>query len=172
MFYPQIYSVFNGVVYAYIKFDGDQTTVNQILIERGLAEYCEENYMSKVNSLTRFFIYITLNDLILLFNQADSSQRKYHQEIEQDRLNYFNRNIISYLHNEAAADVEPPPANLCKKVIKLNGPYSPLEIKVSTLSEGGKTKHVDIDRHSVNHILLENDPQVKKSTLVKLIIFQ
>lgn len=72
----------------------------------------------------------------------------------------MNSNVVDFLNSQYAHEVEPPPVQLCRKEIKLQGPYSPLEIQLYALTEAGKSKHINIDRQSVNHILLENDSQV------------
>lgn len=48
-----VYSVVNGVVSVNIKLD--KLSINQILIEEGFAQDCEENYMSKVILIKLYF---------------------------------------------------------------------------------------------------------------------
>lgn len=47
--YSQVYSVVNGIVNVFIE--AFHQNINDILIEKGYGEYCEENYLSKVSIL-------------------------------------------------------------------------------------------------------------------------
>lgn len=63
-------------------------------------------------------------------------------------------------------DIEPPPKELCNKFIKLRGPYSPLETKIYSAIRVGQRKCVQIERESVNSVLIDTDPQDVHERLV------
>lgn len=50
----QIYSVVNGKVNVFISVNG--INMNNILIEKGFGEFCEENFLSKVSHFLRYLI--------------------------------------------------------------------------------------------------------------------
>uniref|UniRef100_A0A1A9UIK5 Probable ATP-dependent RNA helicase spindle-E n=1 Tax=Glossina austeni TaxID=7395 RepID=A0A1A9UIK5_GLOAU len=64
------------------------------------------------------------------------------------------------LQASAEIDVDhPPPTELCNKVIKLHGPYSPLETTICSVTNAGCLKSVRIEGNSVNAVLIDTDPQ-------------
>lgn len=69
-----------------------------------------------------------------------------------------------YLVDENAIEIEPPPDAKCKTKIKLKGPYSSLLIEPHGLTEATRNAKIVIDRHSVNSVMLESDPQVSEKT--------
>lgn len=56
-------------------------------------------------------------------------------------------------------EIPPPPHVVRDKKIMLKGPTSPLEIPIYPTAEAARNKSVEIDKHSVNAVLLGNDPQ-------------
>lgn len=56
-------------------------------------------------------------------------------------------------------EVDPPPREYCTRNITLRGPYSPLETKIFSAVRIGTWKSVQVERDSVNSVLLDTDPQ-------------
>lgn len=54
--------------------------------------------------------------------------------------------------------VPPPKKEICRSSIILAGPRSPLEIQAYGMTKFTEIKSIKIDSHSVNSILLENEP--------------
>ena len=114
----------------------DSVNLNNLFIEEGLADVAEESYLSKYNHKLR---ELQLTDCNLL-------QRQY-----LEYLQYSKNFMIN-------AYPDPPPSEECHSEISLRGPFSPLEINLSTLAIHTTCKRVVIDSGSVNSILLDTDP--------------
>lgn len=72
--------------------------------------------------------------------------------------NYLSQGLIRYLQEEEVPTIKPPTRSDGRThVVTLKGPYSPLEIGLFGLTNNasGTPK---IDELSVNHVLLENEP--------------
>lgn len=72
--------------------------------------------------------------------------------------NFLDNETLRYWREEDIPEIKPP--NLRSKMVNLTlkGPLSPLETQIYGLTNGGKSKTVDIDYHSVNAVMLENEP--------------
>ncbi|KAM7362904.1 tudor domain containing 9 protein spindle E [Cochliomyia hominivorax] len=142
----EVFSVVDNVANVFIKID--HTTFNDILVEKQYGRKCDENYLSKIDYDVR------------LRKQSLSSRYLDEDHIRQNE-EYFRSNLLSTEY-----DVEPPPKQLCNKIIKLRGPYSPLETKIYSVVRVGEWKCVQIERESVNSVLLDTDPQDVHERLV------
>lgn len=131
----QIYSITNGKVNAFIHFSNTSDTINDILIREHFGEFVEEDYISKYNHLMR------------------------HDNAGNDD-NFIDPMVRDCFNEENGIEVEPPPIRQCKVKLKLNGPYSSLSIDMLGLTEATRTAKVVVDKHSINSVILENDPQV------------
>lgn len=74
-----------------------------------------------------------------------------------NNANYLDDGTLRYLREEDIPDIRPPP-RAGQSEVTLNGPYSPLETKIYPLTKGGQSKTVEVDSHSVNVVMLENEP--------------
>lgn len=132
----------NAKANVFVRHLETQENFNDILIGQQFGEFAQEDYISNYNHLMR------------------NSQR--------ERSDYENRdNIVDpmyreYFMDENAVELERPPQSKCKQKLKLKGPYSSLSIEPHGLTEATKNGTVTIDRHSVNSVMLENEPQVCK----------
>lgn len=61
---------------------------------------------------------------------------------------------------------DPPREEDCNFSIKLQGPYSPLEMELSQLTLGGKSGKIFVDTNSINSALLDNDLNQSRRLLV------
>lgn len=77
-----------------------------------------------------------------------------------------NEEYLRSIQPSMDKDVEPPPLKICNKIVKLRGPYSPLETKIYSAVRAGTWKCVDIERESVNSVLLDTDPQDAHERLI------
>ncbi|KAJ8674355.1 hypothetical protein QAD02_005617 [Eretmocerus hayati] len=134
-----VFSVVDSVVAMKVtcfKNGGSNALIlNDHLVEQGLADPAEENYLSKRNNQLRE------NPL-----ECEVEQRKYLEFLQYSK-NYL---IDSY--------PDPPPLEECRSEMVLRGPCSPLEISLSSLASTASTKKVNIDMTSVNSILLDTNP--------------
>lgn len=71
--------------------------------------------------------------------------------------NYLDAETLRYLREEDIPEIKPPSCSGMSEVT-LNGPLSPLEIQIYPLTKSGESKTVEIDFHSVNAVMLENEP--------------
>lgn len=124
----EVYSVVNGIVSVIVKIG--KLNVNQKMIDEGMAQECEENYMSKMDHDMR------------IRKQLSSTAGN------DDLFENYNKTI----------PFVKAPEN-CRRIVLLKGPYSPLETKVYSAMRLGGLKTVTVENHSSNNILLDNDPQ-------------
>ncbi|KNC29819.1 hypothetical protein FF38_01512, partial [Lucilia cuprina] len=85
--------------------------------------------------------------------------------LDEDHMRQ-NEEYIRSNQLSADFDIPSPPKQLCNKLIKLRGPYSPLETKIFSAVRVGEWKCVQIERESVNSVLLDTDPQDVHERLV------
>lgn len=136
----------NGVACVFIVEDNRSTnrTVQEILIDEGIARTADENFMSKVD-----------HDLRVRTQAIKSS----HFEDECDAVVDEMRRMLPF---EEECDVKEPP-DMTKRhiVITLKGPKSPLESCIYSCLNMAKSqsKKVGIETNSVNSVLLEASPQ-------------
>lgn len=73
--------------------------------------------------------------------------------------NGFDGALMQHLRQENMVEIEPPELSHSRMTnITLRGPLNPLEINVYPMTTIGIRKTVSIDPHSVNSVLLENEP--------------
>lgn len=137
----QVYSVTNGKANVFIPWSDSSEAMNDILIREEYGEYIDEDYISNYNHLMR------------------KSQLEF-QMASQKFDNFVDPMCKEYLMEENTIEIDSPPAEMCKTKIKLKGPYSPLSIECHGLSMATRFSKVQIDKNSVNSVMLENDPQV------------
>uniref|UniRef100_A0A1A9X2C1 Probable ATP-dependent RNA helicase spindle-E n=1 Tax=Glossina brevipalpis TaxID=37001 RepID=A0A1A9X2C1_9MUSC len=136
----EVYSVVHGIANVFIKLQN--ITLNELLIEKQFASKTEENYLSKIDHDLR------LRNQMPIGNNNNNNKNKRESEP-----------YIPCLQTSAEVDVDPPPPERCNNIIKLNGPYSPLETKIYSIIKAGVLKSVKIERNSVNSVLINTDPQ-------------
>ncbi|XP_055325146.1 probable ATP-dependent RNA helicase spindle-E isoform X2 [Sitodiplosis mosellana] len=137
----EVYSVTNGKANVFVHVDSKEN-LNDMLIHEQFGEFVEEDYISNYNHLMR------------------KSQMEC-QLTSQNFDNFLDPMCESYFLEESLSDIDPPTFEKMKnkKMIKLKGPYSSLSIEPIGLTEATRNAKVVIDRHSVNSVMLENDPQ-------------
>lgn len=133
-----IYSVTNGVVSVFIHPIIAKVNLNDVLIKFGFAEFAEESYASQMNH----------NERIEKQNVQNSRSRE----------NNVESSYIKYLSHDSSTQVALPPRNIRTKEIRMQGPFSPLEIPVYSMAEACRMRSVKIDSLSVNSVVLDNDP--------------
>ncbi|XP_061390701.1 probable ATP-dependent RNA helicase spindle-E [Musca vetustissima] len=134
----EIFSVVDGISNVLLKKDG--STINHILVEKGLARSADESFMSKSDHDLRMRKQSVANR----FLENDHSRQ--------------NEEYLRSIRPEIDMDTEPPPRELCRNVIRLRGPFSPLEINIYSAIRIGTWKSVQIDRESVNYDNIDSDP--------------
>lgn len=126
----------------FVRCSDSSDTINDVLIREHFGEFVEEDYISKYNHL----------------------MRKEQQDNRINVDNFIDPMIEDHFNEENGIEVEPPPIPKCRTKLKLKGPYSSLSIDMHGLTESTKIAKVVIDKHSINSVILENDPQVCKMT--------
>lgn len=144
-----VYSVVNDV--ASVRLIVENIKVNLKLIKKGYAQFCDENYMSKMNYDTR-----------------EQKQRigriDYGPEVE----------FAEKIDNSKTVNIKSPPMHLCYKKVYLKGPFTPLETSLHGFTHSASTKQIVVDSTSVNSVVLDVDPQVRNVTInlkIMLIFF-
>lgn len=127
----EIYSMVNNIASVEVKVNG--ININDTLVKEGYAVRCKECYVSRLDHEERE-----------AYQLSDSSQWIDRKTEFKDREN----SMVSYT-------VAPPPEELCCQSIYLNGPYSPLETKITgaMINALGSTK---IEQTSVNSVQLNS----------------
>ncbi|XP_067635728.1 probable ATP-dependent RNA helicase spindle-E [Eurosta solidaginis] len=116
-------------------------TLNDILVEKGLAHKSDENYMSKADHDFR----LRKQSVATRFLDEDHSKQ--------------NEEYLRSIQPENDMEVDPPPREYCTRTIQLRGPYSALETKIFSAVRIGTWKSVGVERDSVNSVLIDTDPQ-------------
>lgn len=84
-------------------------------------------------------------------------EREAAQRQEQHALlSMYTIGMIRYLIENDIPMIKPPNLNRAR-MLQIKGPFSPLQIEVFGLTKNTSNK-IKIHQHSVNHILLENEP--------------
>lgn len=133
-----MYSVTNGKANVFVCCPNTPDRINDLLIREHFGEFVEEDYISNYNHL----------------------MRKSQQDDIKNDDNLIDQWAIKYFNEQNGIDVEPPPIPKCKLKLKLSGPFSSLSIDMRGLTEATRIAKVVIDKHSINSVMLENDPQV------------
>ncbi|XP_055384477.1 probable ATP-dependent RNA helicase spindle-E [Condylostylus longicornis] len=143
----EIYSVVNGICATFVHIGSE--TINDILVEKNFAQYCEENYMSKID-----------NDLRTRkqFEQRYKNFENFSKNQEDERA-FLEDYIRQSEYGAKNLNLDPPPDNKCTIKLNLRGPLSPLETTCFSATRIGTYKTVRIERDSVNCVLLNSDPQ-------------
>ncbi|XP_029835089.3 ATP-dependent RNA helicase TDRD9 [Ixodes scapularis] len=134
----RVYSVVDEVVRVHLLVrDGHlHVNVNEELVRLGIADRCEESFLSKKNH--------QLRERVESYHQSvtDSTEAVQDgcEEVDTCRLNFG------------------PPQMSARKV-RLNGPHSPLEVRLSGMTRVCSQRGVRVERTSVNSVLLESEPQ-------------
>ncbi|KAM7364026.1 putative ATP-dependent RNA helicase spindle-E isoform 2-T2 [Cochliomyia hominivorax] len=142
----EVYSVMDGIANVIIK--KDNSTLNEILVEKGLARTSDESYMSKSDHDFR----IRKQSIANRFLDEDSARQ--------------NEEYLRSIRPEIDMDIEPPPKHLCNKTLKLRGPFSPIEINLFSAIRAGTWKSVSLERDSVNFIQVDSNPKDMYERLV------
>lgn len=77
--------------------------------------------------------------------------------MQRTSINYLDPGTLRYLREEDIPEIKPP-SRPGMTEMTLTGPFSPIEIQIYPLTNGGKSKTVEIDNYSVNAVMLENEP--------------
>lgn len=136
------------VIYSFVEniaavelFLGSQN-FNEYMINQGYAKECDESYMSRLNHNERESVQMSLTPWLTR-----------EEEFKQTENNMIKVSIPS------------PPLDKCKKILKLDGPYSPLETQINAVSLKN-TKTVQVDAHSVNNVVLDTELENYDGTLL------
>ena len=130
-----IYSVVNDV--ASVRLNVNGTKVNAKLIQLGYGQFCDENYMSKINFDMRY------------------------QKQRIGRIDYGpDVEFAEKIDNSKTVQIKSPPMHLCYKKVYLKGPFTPLETSLHGFMHSTSSKQIVVDSTSVNSVVLDIDPQV------------
>lgn len=136
-----IYSVVNDTVSAIVTIQDEN--INDSVVDSQYGQYCEENFVSKMNHDER------------MRKEHTSPEYRYGPDIEfRNRIDRSNK-----------PDFPAPGLELCRQKLTLVGPFSPLETEVHPLTRFAKQKTVQIDPNSVNSIVLNCEPQERHEKL-------
>lgn len=160
----QIYSVVNGV--AHVVIWAKKVNINEILIEKELADCCEENYMSKVREASEMELAQNGTHAITHHEFGCLQANRWRRQHKQSMRNYQSDGDDDYEFEsqemlDDVPDVEAPPMRSCNQEINLRGPFSPLETTLYSTMRSGIAKSITVDALSVNSIMLDNDLHVR-----------
>lgn len=132
----EIYSVVANIVSVVLKTEDEvETNWNHLLLNLGYAQECEESYASKINHDIRERENCVLREPV---------------DPEEDFKNVKDEKWIE--QNE----IKTPKKEFCDRIIKLTGPFSPLETSLRALSMD-HTGFAKVDSTSVNHVLFNDE---------------
>lgn len=144
----EIYSVWNGIVSVILQ-DPEDRSINKKLISHQMAQKCEENYPSKQDHALRYRVQC-FEDVV------DQKPRK--KSISND--------MLEYLRQFYEKPIDAPPARRLSRMVTLRGPYSPLETTIHATTRVGSINKTDVERFSVNSVLLDTDPQEPNERMI------
>ncbi|XP_024872518.1 probable ATP-dependent RNA helicase spindle-E, partial [Temnothorax curvispinosus] len=82
-----------------------------------------------------------------------TEQKQFYEEQQYDKYS-----LLKY--------PEPPREENCNSSVKLQGPYSPLEMELIQLTLGEKSRKIIVEKNSVNAVLLDNNLNQSRRLLV------
>ncbi|CAH0391453.1 unnamed protein product [Bemisia tabaci] len=150
-FMAHIYSIVYGIVsvelYRPVSLEKQTIgkTINNILIEEGFAEKCEESFQSMMDHFRR----ISLGENETSYAVDDTMSAPYHKLWEGPP-----EVKLDLSHNRRVRQAF------------LRGPVSPLEMRVHPISQGTRHASSNIDWNSVNSILLDAEPENSNDRLI------
>ncbi|XP_076314429.1 ATP-dependent RNA helicase TDRD9-like [Tachypleus tridentatus] len=138
----RVYSVVQNVVrleLVKVLPNGQEMSINKKLIDYQFGEAAEESYLSKQNH------ELSINlQMFSTYNMLPLSS-----DVEEG----------GFVHVPFKQEFEEKPSSSTTKVLRLQGPYSPLEISYRGISCLGISRTVHMDRDSVNSVALDPEPQ-------------
>ncbi|CAN8000514.1 unnamed protein product [Ixodes hexagonus] len=141
----RVYSVVDEVVRVHLLVrDGHRmVNVNEELVRMGIADRCEESFLSKKNH--------QLRERVESYHQSvtDPTEAPLDgcEEVDTGRLNFGMPQMSA-------------------RKVKLNGPHSPLEVRLSGMTKVCSQRGVRVERTSVNSVLLESEPQRRHARML------
>uniref|UniRef100_A0A1A9UDK7 Probable ATP-dependent RNA helicase spindle-E n=1 Tax=Glossina austeni TaxID=7395 RepID=A0A1A9UDK7_GLOAU len=135
----EVYSLIKGVANVIVK--KEYSSLNEILVEKGLARNSDENLMSKTDHDFRLRKQSVANRFL------------------DDEHSRQNEDYLRSLHPELDMRIQPPPKQLCTRILHLRGPFSPIETNIYSAISMGSCKAVQAERDSVNFMLIDPDPK-------------
>lgn len=136
--YGKVFSVVDSVVAInLIRVDANnkELDINEELIVQGYAEFKEESYLSRSN-----------NEL-----------RNQQPDLDMETQQYFEELQYGSNYEDQDYPVQPSESHF-SDIVKLKGPFSPLEMELVNLVSAGRTKKIRIEPNSVNSVLLDTNP--------------
>ncbi|KAI9577311.1 hypothetical protein GQX74_013020 [Glossina fuscipes] len=135
----EVYSLIKGVANVIVK--KEDSSLNETLVEKGLARNSDENLMSKTDHDFRLRKQSVANRFL------------------DDEHSRQNEDYLRSLHPELDVNIQPPPKQLCTRTLHLRGPFSPIETNIYSATSVGNCKAVQAERDSVNFMLIDPDPK-------------
>ncbi|XP_015229695.1 PREDICTED: putative ATP-dependent RNA helicase TDRD9 [Cyprinodon variegatus] len=145
-----LYSILYGVmrVELLINKDSKSTSVVDILVEEGYAVKAEESFDSQQSHEDLRWVYNEMEKgtyVPTAVSCSMSEQKEQDEEMIHSLLTQLSSGHKSY----------------CKKNVNLLGPWSPYQTKFHSLSRKTYYRTVSIDRSSINHFTLNENPHFK-----------
>lgn len=108
-----------------------------------------------------------------MYLQSEHIEREIARNEEKSKKNFLTQGIVRYLQELEVPTIKPPTRkDGATHPISIKGPYSPLEIGLYGLTNNASGLP-RVDKQSVNHILLENEPNdMSEKYLVAMISHQ
>ncbi|XP_070385841.1 ATP-dependent RNA helicase TDRD9-like isoform X1 [Dermacentor albipictus] len=143
----RVYSVVDNVVRLHLIVGSgpSQVNVNDELVKRGFADYCEESFLSKRN------------------HQLRERVESYHQSLTSEAV---DPSIIDAMDEVDSTKLDIGMPQMSARKAKLHGPFSPLESRLVGMSKLCFLRGVHVDRNSVNSVLLNGEPQNRHPRLL------
>ncbi|XP_075723023.1 tudor domain containing 9 protein spindle E isoform X2 [Rhipicephalus microplus] len=143
----RVYSVVDNVVRVHliVGCGAEQVNVNDELVNRGFADYCEENFLSKRN------------------HQLRERVESYYQSVTTEAI---DPSVADCKDQVDTSKLDVRALQTSSRKAKLHGPFSPLEARLVGMSKMCWLRGVYVDRNSVNSVLLNGEPQNKHPRLL------
>lgn len=104
----------------------------------------------------KFVFQFQQNHAFRLSQQQSNGMRSHNTiDITNDGLD-----DLAYIDDGATSAPPTPRGAMCDQLVKLRGPFSPLERDIRSVMNSGLVKTVKVAAESVNSVILETNPQV------------
>lgn len=178
----KIFSVVDGVVRLdlYDTHEEPEQHIQEVLIQKEMAESAQEPYLSKVNHLQREMQRDELQSRRLThsptgFTQGESSwalpaQEQTHQP-QTSPTQEPQSSGTSLTYQDSWEHMQPAQAGRQDRGgrrgrVNLHGPHSPYEINFASMTRVGRLKTTRVDRGSVNSVALSTEPEDKHQKMM------
>ncbi|KAL5008137.1 hypothetical protein ScPMuIL_013718 [Solemya velum] len=153
-FFGQIFSIIHGVLRLElidVRPNGVQICINDVLVQRQIAEEAEESFISKQNNEERLL---------------EAGDPTYRSSIETSEGFLPAEKPRDWLEVSVGGGGGGPPRGKKGQKCFLTGPFNPYELNFINMTSVGRMRAVRIDPESVNSVAIDDEPEKRCARLM------